>query len=197
MSPRGVAIPEVRRQLFDAAERVLAREGPAGLSGRAITREAGCATGLLYNHFGDLDRFLTELFLDRALQASAELGELIRKAGTATVADNLANAIDALFGTNLLALAGLALVRPSLTARLHESVGEGVLRLDLNEAVLTAYLDAERDLGRIRPDTDTGSLAVALAGSAHQLLLTGGPHAPDLRERMRRVVNALVAGIAP
>ena len=46
MSPRGVAIHEAREQMFLAAERVLARQGPDGLTSRAITQEAGVATGL-------------------------------------------------------------------------------------------------------------------------------------------------------
>lgn len=60
MSPRGVAIPGLRQQLFQATERVLVRAGPGGLTGRAITREAGCSTGLLYNHFNTLEANLTE-----------------------------------------------------------------------------------------------------------------------------------------
>ena len=54
---RGVAIPEVREQLFAAADRVLTRTGPAGLTTRAITAEAGVANGVLHRHFRDLDSF--------------------------------------------------------------------------------------------------------------------------------------------
>ena len=63
MSPRGVAIPKVNEQLFDAADRVLAREGPTGLTSRAVTEEAGCAKGILHNHFTDFDSFLVEFVL--------------------------------------------------------------------------------------------------------------------------------------
>src|SRR5580700_4660424 len=55
---RGVAIPEVREQLFAAADRVLARDGPAGLTTRAVTAEAGVANGVMHRHFRDLDEFL-------------------------------------------------------------------------------------------------------------------------------------------
>ena len=68
---RGVAIPEVREQLFAAADRVLARDGPAGLTTRAVTAEAGVANGVLHRHFRDLDDFLASFIASR-LQAIAD-----------------------------------------------------------------------------------------------------------------------------
>jgi len=55
--PTGVAIRDVRAQLFDAAERVLRRDGPSGLTSRAVTAEAGVAKGVLHRHFDDFDAF--------------------------------------------------------------------------------------------------------------------------------------------
>ena len=63
--PTGVAIRDPREQLFDAAERVLLRDGPNALTSRAVTAEAGCAKGVLHRHFADFDAFLAELVLDR------------------------------------------------------------------------------------------------------------------------------------
>src|SRR3974377_1651885 len=54
---RGGAIPELREQLFAATERILARDGAAGVTSRAITDEAGCAKGVLHNPFDGLDGF--------------------------------------------------------------------------------------------------------------------------------------------
>ena len=53
--PTGVAHPRVREHLFEAAERVLLREGPSALTSRAVTTEAGCAKGVLHRHFADFD----------------------------------------------------------------------------------------------------------------------------------------------
>src|SRR5438552_17095552 len=63
--PTGVAMRDAREQLFDAAERVLLRDGPDALTSRAVTTEAGCANGVLHRHFADFDAFLTDLVLDR------------------------------------------------------------------------------------------------------------------------------------
>ena len=197
MSPRGVAIPDIRQQLFDAAERVLLREGPTGLTGRAITKEAGCATGLLYNHFQDLDTFLAALFLDRARTTGDTMASLTSRAGEGLIVDNLMDAIQTLLAGNLLALAGLAMARPSILTHLSEALSEGTLELDAGERVFAAYLRAEQEHGRITAEADVESLALALVGAAHQLLLTRGPHAPDLRERMRKAATALISGVTP
>jgi len=74
--PTGVHLRDARRQLFDAAERVLLRAGPSGLTSRAVTDEAGCAKGVLHRHFTDFDAFLAELVLDRAEQLEAQAGAL-------------------------------------------------------------------------------------------------------------------------
>ena len=69
--PTGVAIRDVRQQLFDAAERVLLRDGPSALTSRAVTTEAGCAKGVLHRHFVDFDEFLVELIRDRTARVDA------------------------------------------------------------------------------------------------------------------------------
>ena len=63
--PTGVALRDVREQLFDAADRVLLRDGPSGLTSRAVTDEAGVAKGVMHRHFDDFDAFLAEFVLDR------------------------------------------------------------------------------------------------------------------------------------
>ena len=63
--PTGIALRDARQQLFDAAERVLLRDGPSALTSRAVTTEAGVAKGVLHRHFDDFDAFLAELVEDR------------------------------------------------------------------------------------------------------------------------------------
>ncbi|WP_020579275.1 TetR/AcrR family transcriptional regulator [Actinopolymorpha alba] len=194
MSPRGVSIPEIRQQLFEAADAVLLREDPSRLSGRAITREAGCATGLLYNHFTDFDGFLTEYILDRAKVTATALLELPSRAGSGTVAGNLQEAMLTMLDSRSRVLVSLVMTRPSLVARLGKALGEEPA-FYTGERAMTAYLEAEKEHGRVRADADTESLALALVGIAHQLLLAPNPGTADPPERMRRAVTALVAGV--
>ncbi len=83
--PTGVAIRGPRGQLFDAAERVLLRDGPGALTSRAVTAEAGVAKGVLHRHFAGLDAFLAELALDHAVRIGAQAA-LRATAGSGTVA---------------------------------------------------------------------------------------------------------------
>jgi AcrR family transcriptional regulator len=197
MSPRGVAISGLRQQLFHATERVLVREGPGGLTGRAITREAGCASGLLYNHFGNLEDFLAEFAIERARLATKNARDLPGRAGTATVEANLTEAAASLPGSNLPALAGLMAARPGLALRVREAIDAGAPGFDEIERAFTAYLNAEKALGRIAADVDTEAFALALVGTVHHLLHEYSPGAPLPGGRIARVVAALVVGMSP
>ncbi len=194
MSPRGVPIVDVRERLFAAAERVLAREGPSGLSNRAVTGEAGVAKGLLYSHFADLDEFVAELVLDRLGRAAREAAALPGRAGLDTVAGNLTGTALSLLTSNGPAVAALALTRAGASARVRAAMEGGAPGMAEVEGAVAAYLEAEKEFGRVAPDADPASLALALVGTVHHLLMTGWAGAADPAERMRRCVAALVRG---
>ena len=99
MAPTGVAIRDPREQLFDAAERVLLRDGPHALTSRAVTTEAGVAKGVLHRHFADFDDFLAGLVQDRIRRVEAEAEALHEVAGTGTVDGNLTGVLTSLFGS--------------------------------------------------------------------------------------------------
>ena len=196
MSPRGVAIHEAREQLFLAAERVLAREGPDGLTSRAITQEAGVANGLLFNHFGDLDGFLVQLILDRARRTAEQAWRLVPRAGTGTVAGNLADAAAAVLQSGAFATATLVLSRPSLVTRLRQHAAGAPTPLDDIQEAFAAYLDAEQKLGRIAVNADTEALALTLTGTLHHIFLKGQAGTPGPAEQARRVAAALITPAA-
>jgi AcrR family transcriptional regulator len=198
MSPRGVAIPEAREQLFQAAERVLLREGADGLTSRAITDEAGVAKGLIYSHFTDIDDFLTELILDRVRAAAEEVAMLPWLAGTESVVDNLTGAAVSLLQTHAFAILGIVHSRPSLMTRLHQAEARGTFFvLDDIEKAFGAYLEAERKLGRIAAPTDTETLALTLVGTIHHIFMTNRANIPNQRDRIQRVVAALLKSETP
>jgi len=196
VSPRGVAIHEAREQLFLAAERVLAREGPDGLTSRAITQEAGVANGLLFNHFGDLDGFLVQLILDRARRTAEQAWRLVPRAGTGTVAGNLADAAAAVLQSGAFATATLVLSRPSLVTRLRQHAAGAPTPLDDIQEAFAAYLDAEQKLGRIAVNADTEALALTLTGTLHHIFLKGRAGTPGPAEQARRVAAALITPAA-
>lgn len=190
--PRGVAIPEVRQQLFAAAERVIVREGPNRLSGRAVTAEAGVATGLLYSHFADLEGFLADYAVDRAFLISAEAAGLGERVGIGDVAANLCHAVLATPAARVRAFVRLLVARPELAGRVHAVLGAGTAGLEAIEVAAAAYLAAEQRLGRIGTGADPGLLALALVGTFHHLVLTCRDEG-EIAARTRRVVDGLIA----
>jgi AcrR family transcriptional regulator len=192
--PTGVAIRDVREQLFDAAERVLLRDGPSGLTSRAVTTEAGCAKGVLHRHFDDFDAFLADFVLDRIDRIDAQAAALAESAGTGTVADNLTDALTALFGSVAVAMVALVTFRDELRARLREAWPAGVPVLTEAVGMIASYLSAERDLGRIAADADVDTLAPTLIGTGH-LLFADRNGTPPEAGAVRRMVASVIAGV--
>ena len=191
--PTGVHIRDVRRQLFDAAERVLLRDGPEALTSRAVTDEAGCAKGVLHRHFADFDAFLVELVLDRSAHLATQGDALRDSAGTGSVADNLTQVLTALFSSVAAAIIPLITFRDALRTRLrHAQQGGGVPILTDATAMICSYLVKERELGRIAAHTDVDSLALSLVGGTH--LLFTGHDTPDA-VAIGRVVSAVTADV--
>jgi AcrR family transcriptional regulator len=187
-----VAIRDPRGRLFGAAERVLLRDGPAALTSRAVTDEAGVAKGVLHRHFADFDEFLAELAIDRIARVNAQAAALRAAAGTGTVAGNLAAALPELFTPPLLALARLVFARDELRARLRASTGSRLPVMSECVALAARYLEAERDLGRIAPGADLATLAPMLVSAVHMLFTdTDGP--PPGQADVTRVVTAALA----
>jgi len=191
-----VAIRDPRRQLFDAAERVLLQNGPGGLTSRAVTAEAGVAKGVLHRHFADFDAFLAELVLDRIAGIGAQATALRATAGSGTVAGNLAAALPEVFSPAILALIRLVIARDDLRTRLKTVTGSRIPLISESTAMVADYLAAERDLGRIPADADISTLAPTLIGAAH-LLFTDADGTPEPAAVARTVTAVLPAARRP
>jgi AcrR family transcriptional regulator len=192
--PTGVAIRDVRQQLFAAAERVLLRDGPSGLTSRAVTTEAGCAKGVLHRHFADFDDFLAELVRDRIAQLDGRRAALLAAAGTGTVAGNLTAELTGLFGSVAVAIVALITFRDDLRARLRTTTPTGVPLLTEAAALLASYLAAERELGRLAWDADVATLAPTLLGAGH-LLFAGRDATPPAAATVHRTVATVLASV--
>ena len=194
--PTGVAIRDARDQLFDAAERVLLRDGPNALTSRAVTTEAGCAKGVLHRHFADFDAFLAELVVDRIARLDSQAAALRTSAGTGTVAGNLTDALTDIFGSVALGIVSLVISRDELRARLRQARPAGIPLLTEATAMIASYLTIERELGCIAADADVDTLAPTLIGAAH-LLFAGRDGIPPGAGAVRKLVTTVIAGVAP
>ncbi len=190
--PTGVAIPEVREQLFAAAERVLLAAGPSGLTSRAVTDAAGCAKGVLHRHFTDFDAFLAEFVLDRAATMDTKAAALRAAAGTGQVTDNVTDALIAVFESVAVAIVPLITFRDELRARLREEWPAGVPVLTEAAVMVEDYLTAERDRGRLARDAPVEALAPTLVGATH-LLFADRTGPPPTRAAVEKTVTTVLA----
>ncbi|GAT66183.1 tetR family transcriptional regulator [Planomonospora sphaerica] len=193
--PTGVHIRDARRHLFDAAERILFRDGPNTLTSRAVAAEAGVAKGVLHRHFADFDAFLVDLVQERIARIDDQAAALREAAGTGTVAGNLTGALMDLFDPVAVAIVGLVVFRDELRVRLRQArPGRGIPVLAEAAAMIASYLDDECELGRIAVDTDADALALSLIGAGHLLFAEreGGP--PDAGA-VGKVVTAVIADV--
>ncbi|MET9329078.1 TetR/AcrR family transcriptional regulator [Tsukamurella sp. NPDC003166] len=184
--PRGVAIDGARQRLFEAAEAVILRAGVDGLTGRAVTAQAGVATGLLHAHFGDFEGFLAAYVVDRSFLLTTESGNAAGRKGD--VAEEVCSVLAGLSQPASTALARLLAARPGLRGAAAEVLGDGAAGFEGVIAVVADRLAS----GAIRPGVDAGAMAYGIVGAALWAWCAG-----DSETRWRSAVAALLAPALP
>ncbi|GIE55929.1 TetR family transcriptional regulator [Actinoplanes octamycinicus] len=187
----------MRRQLFEAADRILLRAGPSALTSRAVTTEAGCAKGVLHRHFDDFDAFLADYVLDRVERLAPETAALRETAGTGTVAGNLTTALIAVFESVAVAIVALITFRDGLRARLRHTWPAGVPVLTEAAEMIAGYLAAERERGRVPAGTDVEVLAAMLIGTGHLLFADRTGERPGPARVHQMVTSVLNQATSP
>ena len=117
-----------RVSLIAATARVLARDGAAGTSVRAIAKEAGVSPGLVTHHFGSVDALIAATYAQVDSEVAAALDAAVAQAGGdphARLRAYVAASFAAPIGTRDLlatwiAFWSLVLSRPDVAA-LHDS----------------------------------------------------------------------------
>ncbi|OLT38433.1 TetR family transcriptional regulator [Actinomadura sp. CNU-125] len=200
MSPRKAAAlrqgdVSLREHLIATADRMMSDRGAAGLTVRAIAREAGVADGVLYNHFDGKEELLALALRARVRRVEDGLGPL-PEPGAGTLEANLRAHVErglALHSALLPALAGLT-AQPDVLARFGASHEPG----DEWRDHLHAYLRAERDLGRIAADASVRAAASMIVGVCHEAVLSALLHAAEPAPvPVAEVVASVLHGIAP
>jgi AcrR family transcriptional regulator len=229
MSPRKPAVlreqggDDLRGHLIAAAARLIDQRGTAGLSVRDIAREARVADGVLYNYFADKEDLLACALLAHVAAVMGSAPQLLPPAGTGTVADNVRVFFErgvAVLSRVTPAFAGL-LSQPKVLTRFHGMVGgdaafsaasEGDDHRDGDDTdgggrgfgeMLTRYLRAEQELGRVSGAADTDAVATLVVGAIHgqvlpRVLFNPPGTAVSMPPGMAgRLAQAVIAGIGP
>lgn len=174
MSPRK-ADPETALRLVEVAARLLAEEGPAGVSARRVAAEAGASTMAVYTHFGSMDELLATV-----------RREGFHRFGTALERFPLTDDPVADLMAQGWAYRAFALHDEHLYRVMFEARGSASF-VASHDDVVAAMATFESLLGRLQRCVDAGRFAVedvALAGEVvwstshgHAMIELGGYHA--------------------
>ena len=167
MNPTPTDTRTTRQALMDAALTVFVERGFARATTREIAHRAGLSEGTMYRHFADKYELFHQVFFALLLDAGEELRRLPGLAGQNTVRDNL----EYLFVTAGRMQGALSSLMASTWAdpdlgRNFESYVRGKPSPDFERpqpvAMVAKYIQAEQELGRIRPDVDATEAAAVI-----------------------------------
>ncbi|MBW8480979.1 TetR/AcrR family transcriptional regulator [Actinomadura parmotrematis] len=185
-----------RERILDAAAEIMRGQGAARATTKEIARAAGYSEALLYKHFRDKNELLLKVLKERMPPMGAALVP-----GEGTVRANLvATARDGLrfYRESFPMMASMA-SQPALMAATRDgmrSYGAGP-----HEPVrrLAAYLEAERDLGRVAAGADPAAAAALLLGACFQqgFLAYVAEDPPASEEAAAALVAPLLPALLP
>lgn len=192
---------DTRRRLIEATAEVVRRVGYQHATTRAIAEAAGVAEGTMYRHFADKQQLFLAAILVRNAAVIEWMAELPGRAGTATVRENLTDALGVLatLRDDILPLELGILSDPELADARRRAVDPANgYPLPVPFTVLVSYLTLEQRLGRIRADVDpVGAATVLLASLMGLALLPPAPVGPDEARELSAVVDLVIDGIGP
>jgi AcrR family transcriptional regulator len=193
-----------REKLLDATARLLASRGLARVTTRDIAREAQCAEGALYHHFGDKAGLIMEVALQSVGGFREVLDSLPLQVGQATVEQNLERVLHSAYSLHykISPLFCSLFADRELLQRVRTIMNERCVGPGRDASVLAAYLSAEQRLGRVAADAEVQGIAELMLSSCFNAALNDNFYAvePDedkLRRRIRDKVRAFLVGLRP
>jgi AcrR family transcriptional regulator len=190
------ATERLRASLVEHARRIVARHGASALTMRTLAAEAGCAVGLPYKVFEDRQELLMEVLDAQFAGLRASSDELILRAGTRTVADNLSRFAERVLGSTAVALVPEVVRDPGLAQAFAERFRGSGTGPALFETAFARYLAAEQRAGRVAPDVDTAAFGFLLGGAIHNLIMSGQAYPRPSRRRLKQLLGATADTIA-
>ncbi|MFF5254882.1 TetR/AcrR family transcriptional regulator [Streptomyces leeuwenhoekii] len=189
-----------RERILDAAHELMLTVGLARATTKEIARAAECSEAALYKHFASKEELFIRVLAERLPRLGPLLHALVAEPGHGSLEENLTEIARraALFYEQSFPIAASLYAETSLKRRHDDAMRTLGTGPHLPIEGLDAYLRAERDAGRIRPDADTFAAASLLLGAcaqrafAYDATATGLPPVDDFA---RRVAGTVLAGI--
>ena len=197
--PRSTEVKPARERILDAAAVVMREKGVANTTTKAIAAEAGYSEAMLYKHFADKQ----ELFLLLLKERLPLVHPRLAAPGWGDLAENLADIVEQLmdYYAELFPMSVSIFSSPELLLQHREGIERhGGLGPVGPVRMLTNYLGAERDAGRLRPDADVVAASQLLVGAAfHQGFLAAYASAATVsgaHDLARAAVAVVLPGLA-
>lgn len=193
-----------RDRIVEAAAAVMERQGLARATTKEIARAAGLSEAALYKHFRDKDEIFLTVLHEQLPPFVDTVKDLPGRAGTATVAANLAGVarVALPFFERSMPLTAALFAEAELLARHRDALIAAGAGPQHGNRLIAAYLAAERERGRVAPEADLDAAAAALVGACFQrafLRRFMGPDVvPDEDDVFAgKLVRTLMRGLAP
>jgi AcrR family transcriptional regulator len=196
--PEATEVKPARERILDAAATVMREKGVANTTTKAIAAAAGYSEAMLYKHFADKQ----ELFLVLLKERLPGVRPRLAAPGWGDLVTNLAEIVEQLMNyyADLFPMSVSIFSAPELLVQHREGIARhGGLGPVGPVRMLTNYLDAEREAGRIGREADTVAAAQLLVGIAfHQGFLAayeGKAAVEDAHELALAAVATVLPGL--
>jgi len=194
-----------KEKLIAATERLLSSQGLGCVTTRDIARAAKVAEGALYHHFGDKAELILSVVLHQLGDFPDVLQSLPLQVGQNTVEKNLARVLESAFAFHfrIAPLVCSLFADQALLARVRNMMNERSMGPGRSTSVISAYLRAEQQLGRVanaaEPETVAGLMLAASFNTAmcDHFFHGGSAGEAKAHRQLRDAVRALVAGLEP
>ena len=194
-----------KEKLIAATERLLSSQGLGCVTTRDIARAAKVAEGALYHHFGDKAELILSVVLHQLGDFPDVLQGLPLQVGQNTVEKNLARVLESAFAFHfrMAPLVCSLFADQELLARVRNMMNERSMGPGRSTSVISAYLRAEQQLGRVAPAAEPETVAgLMLAASFNTAMCDhffqgGSGGEAKAHRQLREAVRALVVGLGP
>lgn len=194
-----------KEKLIGATMRLLSSQGLGCVTTRDIARAAHVAEGALYNHFGDKAELILAVVLHQLGDFPDVLQSLPLQIGQDTVQKNLERVLESAFAFHfrITPLVCSLFADQELLARVRNMMNERSMGPARSTSVISAYLRAEQQLGRVLPDAVPETVAGLMIAASFNTALSdhffygGSGGEAKAHRQLRDAVRALVVGLDP
>jgi AcrR family transcriptional regulator len=198
---------ETRQKIIEATERLIQLKGLARVTTKEIARETGLSEGALYRHFEHKE----EVFFAIIAQNLPTFLDVFKThlPGTADLPSNLqVIALAAIqYFSKLVPMSASFLADTELLAQYRAKMGQlaasGASKGPQNiENLLAAYLEEEKQLGRLAPHVSSRAIAVLLLGACFQFtylhqLMGNTPFGQTEEQFTGELIQELLSSLSP